>query len=279
MLTPPSVLLWAILTGIFMCLLSPLPKWMQRPIRFSSRFASKWGYEKKAAAEIRLRQIPGHLPRGLFKRKGTDKALENALLYDIILRVAPKVHYVDLVNLSLVSKRVRATMFPIFEDNDKDRELRLNSCYGNTKSTCWICGIQICNECSGTRRCRVTSVSAHMELCQARCSKCFYSAINTLRRPCYCSDTRKSNWGSSFSYVNVDRLLCRDCYKMKDIDRLALREKHDRMIYANLTQQPLSCAQCTEALPPTGPLWWVCSKCLLECRCHDHPGWRRKPEV
>ena len=144
-LTTPFVLLWAILTGIFMCLLSPLPQWMQRPIRFSGRFASKWGYGKKAAAEIRLRQIPGHLPRGSFKRIGTGRALENALLYNIILRIAPKVHYVDLVNLSLVSKRVRATMFPISEDNNKDRELRLYSCYGNTKSTCWICGIQICN--------------------------------------------------------------------------------------------------------------------------------------
>jgi hypothetical protein len=140
-------------------------------------------------------------------------------------------------------------------------------------------------ECSATRRCRCTTVSAHMKLCQARCSKYFYSAINTLHRPCRCSDARTTNWRSYYSYshdansTNVDRSLCRDCYKMKDADRLALREKRDRMTYTNLTRQPLACAQCREALPPTGPLWWVCSKCSVECRSHDHPGWRRKLEI
>jgi hypothetical protein len=59
--------------------------------------------------------------------------------------IARKLHYVDLVNLSIVSKRVRATIFPASEDTDQDRQLRLFSCYGNKKSECWTCGIQICN--------------------------------------------------------------------------------------------------------------------------------------
>jgi hypothetical protein len=145
MFTFPFSMLWAILTGIFSCLFSCLPKRIQRPIHFSGRYAGKWGYHKKSSAEVKLRQIPGHLSRGLFKKRRTDKALANALLYDIVLLIAPKVHYVDLVNLSMVTKRVQMTMFPPVEENGQNRQLRLYSCYGNRKSKCWACGIQICN--------------------------------------------------------------------------------------------------------------------------------------
>lgn len=144
-LTFPFAWLWTNVAGIFSCLFSCLPKRMQRPIRFSGRFTDKWGYHKKSSVKIKLRQIPSHRPRRWSKKKGTDKALGNVLLYDIVLIIAPKVHYVDLVNLSMVSKRVRAIMFPVTEDKDKDRRLRLYSCYGNRKSGCWTCGIQICD--------------------------------------------------------------------------------------------------------------------------------------
>src|SRR5579862_9640750 len=116
---------FAILAKIFSCLFSFLPKRMQRSINFSRRYAGKWAYHKKSSAKIKLRQIPGHLPHGLLKTKGTDRALANAMLYDIVLLIAPKVHYADLVNLSMVSKRVRATMFPAIEEKDQDRGLRL----------------------------------------------------------------------------------------------------------------------------------------------------------
>jgi hypothetical protein len=138
--------------------------------------------------------------------------------------------------------------------------------------------------CSETKKCRVTTVSAHMQLCQARCSKCFYSDINKLSRPCRCCDARATDRRSYYIASrdvnnNNDRLLCRDCFRMKDGDLQVLREKRDRVTYTKLTRQPLACAQCKEALRPTGPLWWVCSTCSVECRSHDHPGWRRKLEI
>ncbi|OCK78590.1 hypothetical protein K432DRAFT_383752 [Lepidopterella palustris CBS 459.81] len=278
MFTFPITWLWTILAGIFLFLFSCLPKWMQRPILFSGRYSGKWGHHKKSSAEVKLRQIPSHLPRGLFNKKGTDRALANALLYEVVLLIAPKVHYVDLVNLSMVSRRVRATMFPPVEENGQDRPLRLYSCYGDKKSKCWTCGIQICSECSATRRCRTTAVPFHMQLCQAQCSKCFYSAIHTSYRSCHCHDGRLPRFRGDHSLYS-DRSLCRDCNKLSDADLLALKEKHDRQTYTNLTRQPLACAECTEALPRTGPLWWVCSKCLVECRSHHHPGWGRKLEV
>ena len=144
-ITSPLALLRDILMGISSCVLACLPKRMQQPIRFSGRFASKWGRAKTTTAQLSLRQLPRHLHPGLHKSTGADRALETIFLYDILVLIAPKLHYVDLVNLSMVSKRVRAAMFPVSEAHDKERELRLYSCYGNVKSVCWICDIQICN--------------------------------------------------------------------------------------------------------------------------------------
>lgn len=143
-ITFPFALLWGILVGIPSCMLSCLPNPMQQSIRFSGRVARKWGGHTTASAKIRLRQIPHRLPRAPHKEMGTDKGLETILVYDILLLIAPKLHYVDFVNLSMVSKRVRAAIFPASETLDKERELRLYSCYGNIKGACWICGIQIC---------------------------------------------------------------------------------------------------------------------------------------
>lgn len=147
MVTYSFACLWQVFVGIITCLSVCLPERVKRPLRFSSRVANKWSYDKRSSVKIKLRQIPGLRPRGLFekkKKKGTDRALANALVYDIVKLIAPKVHYVDLVNLSLVSKRVWAAMFPITEEKDH-RQLRLYSCYGNRKFDCWTCGIQICN--------------------------------------------------------------------------------------------------------------------------------------
>jgi hypothetical protein len=97
--------------------------------------------------------------------------------------------------------------------------------------------------CSETKKCRVTTVSAHMQLCQARCSKCFYSDINKLSRPCRCCDARATDRRSYYIASrdvnnNKDRLLCRDCFRMKDGDLQVLREKRDRVTYTKLTRQP-----------------------------------------
>lgn len=145
LVTLPFVLLWDIILGVSFCMLSFLPKWINHPIRFSSRVAGKWGGDTTASAKIRLRQIPRRLRRAPYKKMAADRALEAILLHNVLLLIAPKLHYVDFVNLSMVSKRIRAVMFPIPEAHDKERELRLYSCYGNIKTECWICSIQICH--------------------------------------------------------------------------------------------------------------------------------------
>lgn len=64
-------------------------------------------------------------PLALRKKTGADRALEAILIYDILLVIAPKLHYMDFVNLSMVSKSVRAVMFPVSKSKDKERELRM----------------------------------------------------------------------------------------------------------------------------------------------------------
>jgi hypothetical protein len=129
---------------------------------------------------------------------------------------------------------------------------------------------------------RITPVAYHMHICQARCSRCFYSEMDTSKIPCRCNDGRKKHYSSydgNTSDISVDRLLCRDCNRIDNPDLQVLREKRDRRTYTNLTRQALTCAKCTEVLPRTGPLWWFCSKCSAECRSHNHPEWGRKLEV
>jgi len=128
------------------------------------------------------------------------------------------------------------------------------------------------------RNCSATRAAAHMQLCEARCSKCFYSDIISLGQPCRCYDARK--FPAASGGLALQRYVCRDCNKLTDKEILVLREKRDKGdMYANTTQRPLACAKCAEALPLTGPLWWACSKCSVECRSHDHPGWGKKLEV
>lgn len=105
-----------------------------------------------------------------------------------------------------------------------------------------------------------------------------------MRRPCQCNDGRSngpnitSSYWATVSNPQAARLVCRDCRDMKDEEVLALREKRDKAMYSNLTQQPLSCSQCSESLPRTGPRWWVCSKCKKECKSKCHSGWSQELE-
>jgi hypothetical protein len=93
--------------------------------------------------ELVLRQISRSRNYNLFKKKKTEmtfiKIFTNALIFDITVLIVHKIHYVNLVNFSLVSKQIRSVMFIT-----SNRVLRQYSCYLNEKSDCYVCGIQIC---------------------------------------------------------------------------------------------------------------------------------------
>jgi len=140
MLTLPMAFPRAVLVQLFAC----LPQWIQRPIRFYIRYIAKWACYGKDSVKAKSRQIRLRTRFKIDTKKNTDKALAKALIYDVVLLIAPKVHYVDLVNLSMVSRRIRATMFPSGGKQDQEQGLRRYSCYRNRKLECRVCGIQIC---------------------------------------------------------------------------------------------------------------------------------------
>ncbi len=137
-------------------------------------------------------------------------------------------------------------------------------------------------ECSESKLCSKSTISFHISLCAAACSKCYYKTLsdgNDMRRPCSCNDGRKK--GYTYSYgaqpnFPAERIVCRDCYHMTGDEALALRERRDQAVYSNLIQQPLSCSICLESLQRSGPRWWVCSSCKRECRSDCHLGWSQK---
>jgi hypothetical protein len=144
----PLVFVWKLLQTFLAPVFRWVPENVKGQIRYSFRSAGRWVWHKSSFAASKVNPMEIRLPRYLQKSKTSDEKLAQMLLaelpYDVLQLIAAKVHYVDLVNLSLVSKKVRAIMFPGLEDSTEDRQLRFHSCRGNEKSTCWICGVQVC---------------------------------------------------------------------------------------------------------------------------------------
>jgi hypothetical protein len=117
---------------------------------YSARYARKWTLQKFALHAIKLRDLSSRSPERPRGPKEPDIKLarilhnDRASKHDILQLIAQNLDYVDLVNLSLVSKRTRSAIFPADEEWEDDRQLRFYSCYGKKKSTCWICAVQIC---------------------------------------------------------------------------------------------------------------------------------------
>lgn len=64
--------------------------------------------------------------------------------YDVLLLIASRLHYADIVSLSLLSHALRRAIFPPHIRADRSETLRIQSCKNGTKTECWICRSQIC---------------------------------------------------------------------------------------------------------------------------------------
>ena len=71
--------------------------------------------------------------------------------YDVLMLVIRNLHYVDLFNLSLVSKSLRQILFPTSGLATRSAVLQIYTCSEGTKSQCWICSTQICSVCPRNR--------------------------------------------------------------------------------------------------------------------------------
>jgi hypothetical protein len=134
------VLLPAVGEVVFKFISRLLPRPIQSGLRYAFRYLSK--------SSQRVHPPHGLILHPLSKKAWTDSraiGLANLLCYDILMLIAPQVHYVDLINLSLASKGIRRAVFPSSEVGARAERLRMSSCENGTKSQCWVCNIQICN--------------------------------------------------------------------------------------------------------------------------------------
>ncbi|KAI0866593.1 hypothetical protein F4860DRAFT_499914 [Xylaria cubensis] len=280
-----------VVKGFADCVFFFLPARAHNALFFANRYARHWLHYRRSKTKQNARDAYALLPRRHHNKEGKEKGLFSILSQEAIVeKIARDLHYADVVNLSLASRGIREAVFPRQDASDvENKDLRYSSCRGNRKYDCWACGIQICEECSKSMRLGKSTVSFHMSLCAAACSRCYYKTISTgahMRQQCQCTDGRtKGNYTRRPSYYwapdpnpLATRLVCRDCYDMTNDEVLALRERRDSAMYSKLTQQPLSCSQCSESLPRTGPRWWVCSKCKMECRNKCHSEWSQRLE-
>ncbi|KAI0508766.1 hypothetical protein F5B22DRAFT_619514 [Xylaria bambusicola] len=254
---------------------------------FASRYIQHWVSHIIFATKRRLPDSHSLVPRLAHHSSDQEKGLLLLLSHNVVEKIVQHLHYVDIVNLSLTSKKNHEALFPRRNSDfaTEKKQLRYYSCWGMVKADCWACGIQLCNGCSGSRMAPSSTVSFHISFCAATCSRCYYKsildpfshgALFDTKLPCQCYDGRTKGFVNSFGALPNHphaRRLCRDCCIKKPDDILALRERRDQVMYSKLTQQPLSCFKCCKSLPRTGPRWWLCFACKRECRGGCHLGW------
>ena len=120
-------------------------------VLFAWSYLSKGRQRIHGPSKLRLRPL-----RGKTRNQTTDVGLTKVLRsndeadvsthprYEVLQLISYKLHYVDIINLSLVSRRVHQVIFPNSKLTEQSELLRRSTCYGNPKSQCWACNIQIC---------------------------------------------------------------------------------------------------------------------------------------
>ncbi|KAF1943750.1 hypothetical protein EJ02DRAFT_121088 [Clathrospora elynae] len=220
--------------------------------------------------------------------------------YDMLMAVTEQLHYVEIINLSRVSKSVREAVLPTHDISRRLNVFKHYTCEPSTKTQCWKCTNQICTDCQQISLIPQTIILHHMDNCQPYCKDCYKTHVacsppnRRLSYPyCKCAPIparpRNFLWrwtNRSAYYFNQNSLptqgrpICRECNKMSRAELLALREK---MTKADLRQglqisgeKWVKCAMrgCGKDLG-TGPRWWVCNTavCRKECSSPMHGAW------
>lgn len=132
--------------------------WLFKPLSYvadhivaSCRFALRYTL-KFAAGTNTTRKRMGHrrqklrLPNSLSKQKNfaDSKSPSAGLPFELLVMVAEKVHFADLVSLSQSSRRLRAFFFNDGHPRSVLEQLRQYACDGSDKTQCSLCSIQIC---------------------------------------------------------------------------------------------------------------------------------------
>ena len=142
--------------GPFESLLSPVTRSFNyitvRP-RYLSRYLSKSRLRVKSDKPIELRTWETTIGKYdkptalsiLLSPELQPERYGRPLPHDSLILIASRLHYTDIVNLSLACKRLRQVIFPRPGLASRSEALRIHTCENGSKSQCWICASQICH--------------------------------------------------------------------------------------------------------------------------------------
>ncbi|KAJ8130840.1 hypothetical protein O1611_g2789 [Lasiodiplodia mahajangana] len=111
-----------IVGGLAECVYLLLPTRARSALFFGSRYVGHWFDYKSSRARRGLRDAYDLMPWRTHAPKGNEKGLHSVLSSEILERIALDLHYVDVVNMSLTSKRIHKAIFPEQKDLSADKE-------------------------------------------------------------------------------------------------------------------------------------------------------------
>jgi hypothetical protein len=310
-----AVILYYLPVAFFRC----LPLSVKVPVRSVWRHGAKVGIGAEQKAEIMMIEFKTEFSKKRHEigryQGGDGQHSPNEFakflgVYDMLILVTGHLHYIDITNLSRVSKSVRESVLPSHDLARRLTVFKLYACLPAQKLTCWTCSNQICADCQQLPEVPQTTVLHHLESCQPCCIPCYKTHIlrpsSTVRLAttshCTCAPIPKRprnpyTWfmngngyyiRSQSTLKRVARPVCRECNKRTSKELLARREKWAKMqLKLGLKSNgekwtTCSRADCGRALG-TGPRYWVCKRdgCGKECASSMHKalGWGLEGEA
>jgi hypothetical protein len=149
-----ALFFWAILYLTPVYFFRCLPIKIKAKTRYARRYTAKTGLRAVDATEVQLEKLVKKMP--IKKREvgvrykggvpGNPANLADFLgIYDVLMLVVEDLHYADILNLSLTSKRVRESVLPAEDYDRRLKHFRMYTCESKSKTQCWVCVNQICN--------------------------------------------------------------------------------------------------------------------------------------
>jgi hypothetical protein len=286
-----------------------LPIQAQGPVRAARRYTVKAALGAEQKTEIALDVLRTELSNkndiiGRYQgAQGEPTPLAQFLgIYDMLMIVTQHLHYVDLLNLSCVSKSVRNSVLP---HNDLYRRLTVfkqYTCSELHKSPCSVCSTQVCGDCYKVASIPQVIPLHHLENCMPYCKSCYYQNIVLSKSlynarlkdtACKCAPAppqpltiyqRLSNLrtrGVSTQHLRtVSISVCRECDQLPAEELMSKKVEATKVMLKkgqkNLGQKWDACARqgCEKRLD-NGPRFWICSRsnCGKECTSVLHQAW------
>ena len=129
-----------------------LPLSFKAPVRSNRRYAVKvqQGVEQKMLMKIRKikKQMnkKSHIKERYQGGEGQKSPLSDFLgIYDIFMLIIEDLHYLDVMNLSQVSKSVREVVLPVHDFDRRKFVIECYTCRFTSKFKCWACTNTTCS--------------------------------------------------------------------------------------------------------------------------------------